>query len=416
MGSLLSYHRFVFYLLAIYALFILCLGIPYIQRGAIYLHWARLPINADFNSPELYGIAPGQVRNFQLTTPDGAKIGVWHALPEAVYVRHFQRSETFSGSLLQSHKAPIPITVFEDALRTHKTVLYSHGNAATRAQGYRASKLRALARPSYGACEEGLNVLIYDYRGFADSSPANLFPPSEKGLIIDAKTVWDYIISSGAHPANVSIVGQSLGTGVSTGLAHRLITQENVKPNSLCLIAPFTSIPELLKTYSLFKVIPVLGPLSIMPQLQTWLLDTFLTTHFETKSLIGSITSNILLIHADDDIDIDSSHSKSLFEFLHQHHSANLTEGSDPGLPIVLPSAHKQSYLSADSQNPSSDDRLRPKFLSNEIPNYGTIHEFHRFRSHSRVIFLNARKGGHNRVGYSDTALRATVELICRSS
>lgn len=86
MGSLLSYHRFVFYLLAIYALFILCLGIPYIQRGAIYLHWARLPINADFNSPELYGIAPGQVRNFQLTTPDGAKIGVWHALPEAVYM------------------------------------------------------------------------------------------------------------------------------------------------------------------------------------------------------------------------------------------------------------------------------------------------------------------------------------------
>jgi hypothetical protein len=106
--------------------FILCLGIPYIQRGSVTerlasvdsliwlikhnlsLHsslnhpiaqytsigfvyrfrWDRVypllrfPLvcwrrgtQANFDAPEFYGIPPGQVRNFQLTTPDGAKIG-----------------------------------------------------------------------------------------------------------------------------------------------------------------------------------------------------------------------------------------------------------------------------------------------------------------------------------------------------
>jgi len=298
MGFLLNSHRWLLWLPVAYVLFILSLGIPYIQRGAIYLHWVHVPIHANFDAPELYGIAAGQVRNLQLTTPDGAKIGVWHALPEAVYVRHLQQSTSSSGAFLDAHSGPIPWSVFENALRTHKTVLYSHGNAASRAQSSRTALLRALSGSTYGACDEGLNFVIYDYRGFGDSSPASLFPPSEQGLIKDARTVWDYITSVGAHPTNISIVGQSLGTGVSAALAHQLMTEDNLSPNSLCLIAPFTSIPELLKTYSLFKFIPILQPLSFFPKIQSWLLDTFLTTHFNTKSRIPSITTNIMLIHA----------------------------------------------------------------------------------------------------------------------
>jgi len=266
-----------------YVLFILSLGIPLQSRlsiqpnnSAIYLHWVHVPIHvrdsflfwlaekinsdththtytqANFDAPELYGIAAGQVRNLQLTTPDGAKIGVWHALPEAVYVRHLRQSTSSSGVFLDGHSGPIPLSVFENALRTHKTVLYSHGNAASRAQSSRTALLRALSGSTYGACDEGLNFVIYDYRGFADSSPASLFPPSEQGLIKDARTVWDYITSVGAHPKNISIVGQSLGTGVSAALAHQLMTEDNLSPNSLCLIAPFTSIPELLSMHLSF--------------------------------------------------------------------------------------------------------------------------------------------------------------------
>ncbi|WAR54746.1 hypothetical protein PtB15_4B363 [Puccinia triticina] len=382
MGFLYNCHRWLLCLPAAYVIFILCLGIPYIQRGAIYLHWVHVPVHANFDAPEFYGIAPGQVRNFQLTTPDGAKIGF------------------------------LPVSL----IRTHKTVLYSHGNAASRAQSSRASLLRSLSGSTYGACDEGLNFVIYDYRGFADSSPPNLFPPSEEGLIKDARTVWDYIVGSGANPRNISIIGQSLGTGVSAALAHRLITEEKVTPNSLCLIAPFTSIPELLKTYSLFKVIPILQPLSIFPKAQSWLLDTFLTTHFNTKSLIPAITTNIMLIHAQDDIDVHPSHSKSLFEYIHEHHSANVTVGDSKDIPILLPSAHKQSHLSPTPILPSSDDRFKPVIRTHEIAHYGTLHQFSRLHSRSQAIFLDAQRGGHNRVGYSGTALRAMAEMICKPS
>ncbi|PLW34033.1 hypothetical protein PCANC_18855 [Puccinia coronata f. sp. avenae] len=412
MGFLLNSHRWLLYLPVAYVVFILSLGVPFIQRGAIYLHWVRVPIQANFDAPEYYGIASGQVRNFQLTTPDGAKIGVWHTLPEAVYVRHFQQSANFSGSFLQAHTGPIPLSVFENALRTHKTVLYSHGNAASRAQGSRTSLLRSFSGSTYGACDEGLNFLIYDYRGFADSSPASIFPPSEEGLIKDARTVWDYIVGAGAAPQNISIVGQSLGTGVSAALTHRLMTEDNIKPNSLCLIAPFTSIPELLTTYSLFKFIPILQPLSVFPKMQTWLLNTFLRTHFNTKSLISSITTNIMLVHAQDDIDVHPSHSKALFEHIHAHHSS-IDERE--GLPILVRSAHKQVHLSPTSAPPSSpDERLRPPITTTEIPNYGTLHQFARFRNRAQVLFLDANRGGHNRVGYSGTALRAMVEMICK--
>ncbi|KAI9608221.1 hypothetical protein KEM48_003354 [Puccinia striiformis f. sp. tritici PST-130] len=416
MGFLFNCHRWLLCFPVAYVVFILSLGIPYIQRGAIYLHWVRFPIQANFDAPEFYGIAPGQVRNFQLTTPDGAKIGVWHALPEAVYVRHFQQSENSSGSSLQSHTGPIPMSVFESALRSHKTVLYSHGNAASRAQGSRTALLRSFSGSTYGACDEGLNFVIYDYRGFADSSPSSMFPPSEEGLITDARTVWNYIMDSGADPKNISIMGQSLGTGVSTALAHRLITEENVSPNSLCLIAPFTSIPELLRTYSLFKFIPILQPLSIFPRVQSWLLDTLLATHFNTKSLIPSITTNIMLIHAKDDIDVHPSHSKCLFEHIHEHHSTNVTASDMIDLPILLPSSHKQSHLSRTPIHTSSDNRLKPVITTHEIPNFGTLRQFSRLHSRTQVTFLDAQRGGHNQVGYSGTALRAMVEMICKAS
>lgn len=43
--------------------------------------------------------------------------GVWHALPEAVYVRHLRKSTNSSGSLLEAHTGSIPLKVFENALR-----------------------------------------------------------------------------------------------------------------------------------------------------------------------------------------------------------------------------------------------------------------------------------------------------------
>ncbi|KAI9604869.1 hypothetical protein H4Q26_002839 [Puccinia striiformis f. sp. tritici PST-130] len=346
MGFLFNCHRWLLCFPVAYVVFILSLGIPYIQRGAIYLHWVRFPIQANFDAPEFYGIAPGQVRNFQLTTPDGAKIGVWHALPEAVYVRHFQQSANSSASFLQSYTGPIPMSVFEGALRWDEVTYESKNGFPLEVRGL--PSCRSFSGSTYGACDEGLNFVIYDYRGFADSSPS---------------TFRNY-----------------------------------------------------LRTYSLFKFIPILQPLSIFPRVQSWLLDTLLATHFNTKSLIPSITTNIMLIHAQDDIDVHPSHSKFLFEHIHEHHSTNVTGSDINDLPILLPSSHKQSHLSRTPIRTSSDHRLKPVITTHEIPNFGTIRQFSRLHSRTQVTFLDAQRGGHNQVGYSGTALRAMVEMICKPS
>ncbi|CAH7668300.1 Alpha/Beta hydrolase protein [Phakopsora pachyrhizi] len=400
-------HRLVLYALSGYIAFLLLLSIPYVQRGAIFLHWVRLPIGADFKAPEKYGIIPGKVRNFYLKTPDGAEIGVWHAIPEGVYVRHSQKNAQSQDWFFNYQEQKVPEAVYDSALKTHKTVLYSHGNAASRAQGFRTSLLRGITNPVYGACDEGMNFVTYDYRGFADSSPAKFFPPSEEGLILDAKTVWDWIVNSGAHPNNITIAGQSLGTGVSAALAQRVITKDNAKPKALCLVAPFTSIPELLRTYSLFKLIPILQPFAWFPHLQAVILDKVLLTKFNTKELISSINTSILLIHAKNDKDVPPSHSRVLLEKILQN--STIYHSDQKSNKRIHTTHHTQAHFSLSE----------PDINFESLAEYGEIYSFNRVDpenlSINRVIHLDANQGGHNLVGYSETALRSIADLACKN-
>jgi len=90
----------------------------------------------------------------------------------------------------------------------------------------RAASHRVRGYSAYSALD--CNVLAIDYRGFGDSTGS----PSEKGLVRDAKTVWDYVHSHGSREREeggkgqgIDLVGQSLGTGVVAGLAGLLADQ-----------------------------------------------------------------------------------------------------------------------------------------------------------------------------------------------
>jgi abhydrolase domain-containing protein 12 len=98
------------------------------------------------------------------------------------------------------------------ALQTHPTVLFFHGNAMTRAFSLRTRLYSTLSS------RLNANVLVIDYRGFGNSEGT----PSERGLQIDARTAWGWLIENGAKEEDITIVGQSLGTGVSVGLAVEL--------------------------------------------------------------------------------------------------------------------------------------------------------------------------------------------------
>lgn len=223
-----------------YVAFLVSLIYEPVQRGLIYLHGIRIPFGADFSRPESVGFAPGKVLPFRLTTPDGATLGAWHVLPVEAYEAALDKY----GVPAEGH---LPEAVFDAALRcvlkvlvssgehgggqgggeiaeqpllpgfsnsSYPTVLYNHGNAGTRAAGNRVRVARHMSALN-------ANFVIYDYRGFADSSRDR--PPSEEGLLTDARAAWDWLTKEkGVEDGRISVMGQSLGTGVSAGLVGRL--------------------------------------------------------------------------------------------------------------------------------------------------------------------------------------------------
>ena len=161
---------------------------------------------------------------------------------------------------------------------------------------------------------------MQDYRSFGDS---DLVPPTEGGLVSDARTAWDYLISKGVRPGAITVMGQSLGTGVSTALVASL-ANEGTSPNALILVAPFSSIFALLSTYRLANLVPLLGPLRHVASVMAFF-KPFLTTQFNTAEVIGAVTCPILILHAQDDNVIVHTHSKTLAGLLDHAHATEVS-------------------------------------------------------------------------------------------
>lgn len=140
------------------------------------------------------------------------------------------------------------------ALVSQPTILFLHGNTATRAFYVRVrqytgftSRIRA-------------NVLAIDYRGFGDSAGT----PTEDGLMVDSRAAWDWLVDNGARPEDILIVGHSLGTAVASMLSVSL-AEEGSRFKGLALLSPFSSLHDVLDTYCVFGFLPVMLPLHIVP-------------------------------------------------------------------------------------------------------------------------------------------------------
>ena len=180
-----------------------------------------------------------------IPTADNETLGAWFTLADAFYAA---RAPT----------APPDDATLRAALAAHPTVLFFHGNAATRAFHRRVQHYTTYAS------RLGANVLALDYRGFGDSSGA----PSEAGLALDARAAWDWLVRrGGARAGDVLVVGNSLGTAVAAGLVRELELEGAGAQGSrgLVLLAPFTSVEALMDTYAVFGLVPLLAPLKSLP-------------------------------------------------------------------------------------------------------------------------------------------------------
>jgi hypothetical protein len=162
--------------------------------------------------------------------------------------------------------------------RARGTVLICHGNG-----GNIGDRLHPI-----GLFHElGLNVLIFDYRGYGASAGQ----PSEKGTYLDAQAAWQYLTEQRSTPPDKIIVyGRSLGGAVAAWLAER------VAPAALILEAAFTSIPDM------------------GARLYPWLPIRLLSRYrYNTLARLERIRCPVLIAHSRDDNMIPFEQGRKLF-------------------------------------------------------------------------------------------------------
>lgn len=206
-----------------------------------------------------------------------------------------------------------------------------HGNAGHIAQNTRAPQYRMLTDTAYK-----WHVIALDYRGFGHSTGS----PSEQGLITDASTLVDYAIATiGIPPSRILILGQSLGTAVSSAVAEKFSREKSIDFAGLVLVATFSSLPTMLANYSLGGVVPLLKPLSVCPPVLRFFLR-FVVDKWKTLDRLAALTAQtrerggrlrLSMVHAADDRDIPCVESEKIFEAVAR---ASLNDGMDE--PVFL--------------------------------------------------------------------------------
>jgi fermentation-respiration switch protein FrsA (DUF1100 family) len=156
------------------------------------------------------------------------------------------------------------------------TVLFCHGNAGN--ISHRLEKIRFFN-------ELGLNVFIFDYRGYGQSQGK----PSEKGLYKDIEAAYGYLRSQGIADDQIIGYGESLGGAVIVELAFRKTMK------ALILDSTFASIKEMVRNFN--------------PLLPSWVLSS----RFDSEAKIRSIRIPKLIIHSLNDEIIPYAQGKKLY-------------------------------------------------------------------------------------------------------
>ena len=177
---------------------------------------------------------------------------------------------------LKLHGWWIPAEIETEAT---KTILFCHGNAGNISD--RIEMVQLLH-------QLGLNVWIFDYRGYGKSQGQ----PSQKGTYKDAKAAWNYLVEiRGLNSTDIIIMGRSLGGAVAAWLANR------VQPSAVILESTFTSASDL--AAELYPYFPV-----------RWMVKY----RYPTLKYVKKITVPKFFAHSRDDEVIPFHHGLKLYE------------------------------------------------------------------------------------------------------
>lgn len=308
-----------------YVIAIVSLTIPTLQRNATYAHNINPAKWQNLTNVEQFGFLHHQIQPFSIKSTDNVTLYAWHIIPTHLYREHKNRLVSQTDFGLKSFEEAADTVglrlLFNDPKA--KVVVSFHGNAAHLAFSQRSPTYQQLLSTS--TPERPVHVIAFDYRGFGLSTGT----PDEHGVIDDGLSIISALCGSptelakrnrspssflshaSLNPSQIILVGQSMGTFVSTATFHRWTIELQQAPfKGLLLLASFSSLTKLLDSYSIKGwTPPILSPLMQYPRVQKWLRGRIIDkwdTASRLKDLIKQENTqlDINIMHARDDWEI----------------------------------------------------------------------------------------------------------------
>ena len=172
---------------------------------------------------------------------------------------------------------------FIPAKNAKATILFLHGNAGN--ISHRLESIKIFNKL-------GLNVFIFDYRGYGKSEGKI----NEKNCYKDASSAYKYLLENKSlKEKDIIIFGRSLGGSIAAYLASK------TKSKALIIESTFTSAKELAK------------------DIYSFLIPSFVIRYsFNTAKYLKNVKSPVLIIHSKDDEIISFKHGKTLYEIANE--------------------------------------------------------------------------------------------------
>lgn len=301
---------FLFFISACSAgLFVLLLLLIYVKwdvckRNLLYFHFMRWPL---FLKP-LHVESEHHVPII-IETEDKERLGAW------IY-HHRGHKEIRKQSTKE-------LSTF------YTVVLLFHGRGVTRGREKLQRQMNIISRTLDCA------ILIFDYRGFGDSTGY----PSEHGLQKDAEAVWKFAVEI-LKAKEVIIWGQSIGSGPATYLAQLKSQQyDSISTDvKIVLEAPYTSIKDALITHWMFPFMKWFSH-----KRQKAIADAVVDDNWHNHQRIRDICYPIVIMHAKDDLVIPQSHGIELHSNCPMAQSFFPEKGGHGGM-VFLPEFTKMLY------------------------------------------------------------------------
>ena len=230
------------------------------QHKLLYIPWRQVE-----STPADIGLDFEDVR---IATPDGEHLAAWY-LP---------------------------------AQNAEWTILFCHGNAGN--IGHRLDTLAIFH-------ELGLNCLIFDYRGYGQSTGR----PTEEGTLVDALAAYRWLTEDQQIPSeSILWFGRSLGGAVAAQAVARLTEKP---PAALVIESAFTSFVDIGSHY--YPWLPV-----------RW----FARYAYNTKDAVQTVACPVVVIHSPDDEMIPFDMGRRIYE-----------AGHDPKRFFELKGAHNEGFF-----------------------------------------------------------------------